>query len=109
MRKIDDATYVVDADGVLVTAAGVGSEETVVIRSDDSALIDRVRDAANANEPVTIVYQAKPFIAGWDTEIGVLAALMAAAPGRTYIKEAPETAMKEIWALTGDDEPGVIY
>lgn len=108
MQKINDAVYAVDADGVLITAVGVGSKDKVVIKSENPELVRLATTAADACTPVEVVYNAEPILSGWDTEIAVLAALMSAAPGRTYIREAPQAAMEEVWALAGNDE-GVIY
>ncbi len=108
MKKINDPTFVVDADGVLVTAVGIGSKDKVLIRSDDAALVERVIEAADTQTEVTIVNNAAKFTAGWDTEIGILAALVASAPGRTYIKEAPEVALQQIWDRA-ENQPNTVY
>lgn len=109
MKKIDDAIFIVDADGVLLTAVGYGSPETVNFRSDSPELIARAKEAANTNMPVSIVHLAPDFISGWDTPMGILAALVAAAPGRTYIKTAPEEALQAIWDAAGPQDGTIIY
>jgi hypothetical protein len=109
MKKIDDAVFIVDADGVLLTAVGYGSPEEVTFRSDDPQLITRAKEAADSQAPINIVYLAPDFIAGWDTPIGLLAALVAAAPGRTYIKTAPEEAMQAIWDAAGPQDGNIVY
>jgi hypothetical protein len=93
MKKLDDPTFVVDADGVLITAVGIGSKHTVSIRSDNPEFVRKVKLAADTHAKVNFIYGADPLTAGWKTNDEVLAALLAAAPGRSYVKEAPEDAL----------------
>lgn len=109
MRKIEDPVSVVDADGVLISAAGAGGEAHVIVQSENAELVERVRAAAEARKEVEIVHGAKSFVAGWDTSIEVLAALMAAVPGRTIILEAPQDALELIRKAAGPQDQGIIY
>ena len=109
MKRIDDLVFVVDADGTLITATGVGSPDTVAFSSSDPTLVASAKRAATTGEEVEFIIHAKPLVAGWDSPMGILAALLASAPGRSYIKEAPEEVLEAIHELSGPKEPGVIY
>lgn len=109
MRKIEDPVSVVDADGVLISAAGAGGREHVVIQSDNPELVERVQAAAEARKKIAIIHGAKEFTAGWDTPTEVLTALMCAVPGRSIILEAPEEALEALRKAAGPQDQGIIY
>ena len=96
MRKIEDTVLVVDIDGVLVAIAGYGSEEEVVIQSDDKSLVKEVKTAANEKRQVQLTPYSVPVTAGWESSLSLLAALLAVKPGRAYIKEAPPEILQQI-------------
>jgi len=104
-------TFVIDSDGELISAVGLGSGE--VVFSGAPWRIALARQAANAETPVHFIWDAEPLIAGWETEEGILAALLAVAPGRSYIKEAPESIIELIHGLAGhhspDGDPGRVH
>ena len=89
MKIEEDPVFVVDADGMLIIAVGYGSKKEVVIRADDKTMIAQAEQAATRKEKVNFIYGASPLVAGWDTKLGILAALLAVRPGRSIIKEAP--------------------
>lgn len=109
MRKIDDPVFVVDADGELISATGVGSKQNVAIRSDNPELVKAAKQAADLNVKVDFIWGARPLIAGWDSEEGILAALLAAKSGRSFVVEAPESVLKVINELSGPQQEGIIY
>lgn len=109
MRKIEDPVSVVDADGVLISAAGAGGKDHVIIQSENVELAERVRNAAEARVSVEIIHGAQDFTAGWETSTEVLAALMAAVPGRTIILEAPQDALEALRKAAGPQDQGIIY
>lgn len=109
MRKIEDPVSVVDADGVIISAAGAGGKDHVIIQSENAELVERVKAAAEAQKTVEIVHGAKDFTAGWGSSIEVLTALMAAVPGRTIILEAPQDALELIRKAAGPQDQGIIY
>lgn len=109
MKVIDDPVTVVDADGVLISAAGAGGREHVVIQSDRKDLVERVKDAADARLSVEVIHGAPEFTAGWETVTEVLAALMVAAPGRTRVLEAPDEAIAALQKAAGPQDEGIIY
>lgn len=109
MRKIEDPVSVVDADGVIISAAGAGGRDSVVVQSENQELVERVRLAAEARVSVEIIHGAQDFTAGWETSTEVLAALMAAVPGRTIILEAPQDALEALRIAAGPQDQGIIY
>ena len=109
MRKIDDPVSVVDADGVLISAAGAGGKDHVIVQSENQELVERVNLAAEIGQEVEIIHGAKAFTAGWETPTQVLAALMCAVPGRSIILEAPEEALKALRKAAGPQDEGIIY
>lgn len=109
MRKIEDPVSVVDADGVLISAAGAGGKNHVIIQSENQELVERVRRAAETRMSVEIIHGAKAFTAGWETPTEVLAALMAAVPGRSIILEAPQEALEALRKAAGPQDAGIVY
>ena len=109
MRKINDPVFVVDADGVLITAAGVGDSATVSIRSDNPEYVKEAKAAADNKKEVPFIWGVRPLKAGWDTEEGVLAALLSVRQGRSYVLEAPEEVLAILDELQGPHDIGVIH
>lgn len=99
MKRIEDPAIVVDADGTLITATGVGDKNSVVFRSENAELVSRAKHAADSGKPTEILYKAKPVNAGWDSLMSILAALMATVPGRCYIISAPDEVLQGIQDL----------
>ena len=104
-----DPVFVVDADGTLITAVGIGSRDSVSFSSDNTTFVQAATFAADAELEVEIIHGVPSYRAGWDTEEGILAALMSVARGRTYIKEVPESLLRKIHNLAGPQEEGTIY
>jgi len=104
-----DPVFIVDADGTLITAVGIGSRGSVTVSSDNAVFVQGVIFAADAESEVEIIHGAPSYRAGWDTEEGILAALMSVAMGRTYIKKVPESLLRKIHQLAGPQEEGTIY
>lgn len=100
--------FVVEADGVLVTAVGVGNAQTVMITCVNHDIITRVERAAGLRSTIDYVWGV-PITAGWDTAEGVVAALLHAAPGRTRLLRAPEETIAALNLLVGPVDPNVVY
>lgn len=110
VRELKDDVSVVDADGVIIVAVGSGSYDEVVIRCDEPGLIRKMRAAADLGEMVEIIPLASRFRAGWDTPLGILAAMMSVAPGRTLILETPCDSLAHILSVSGSNsDPNHVY
>jgi hypothetical protein len=109
MRKINDPVFVVDADGVLITAAGIGDSTKVSIRSDNPEYVKEAKEAADIKKEVPFIWGVRPLKAGWDTEEGILAALLSVQQGRSYVLEAPEEILAILEELQGPHDIGIIY
>ncbi len=88
MKRIDDVVIVVDADGDLITAVGVGDETT--FHSLNAIKLQKVKKAAAEQQSVTFRYDLPPLTAGTSNYMEIFAALVAGAPRRTFLKEAPD-------------------
>lgn len=104
-----EPVFVVDADGVLITAVGVGNKDSVTFSSSNVQFAKDAAFAADVELNVEIIHGAQGYQAGWDTEEGILAALMSVAPGRTYIKVIPDSLLLKIHKLAGPQDEGIVY
>lgn len=110
LKKISNSrpVFVADADGVLITAVGVGSEFSVLITCEDPVLVQRVKNAASFRQTVDYVWGVE-ITAGWNTPEGIIAALLLATPGRTRILQAPPEALNRLDKHVGSVDPDAIY
>jgi len=109
MRKIAELVLVVDADGTMIASAGYGSPEATSFRSDDASLVKRAKEAATLGLEVEFHYGFPTIRAGYATPLEVLAALLATAPGRSRILDAPKSVLDELERTTGAIDPTLIY
>ncbi len=105
-QKTQQPVFIVDSDGELLSAVGVGKDNVTFHGSPDK--VAKARFAADQEEPIDFIWGVRSFITGWETEEGILASLLAVSPGRTYIKEAPEGIMNLIHSLAGDHNHGEV-
>lgn len=99
MRKIEDPLIVVDVDGELVFATGYGSPDETLIQSDNPSLVAAVKAAADAKTVVEFIPHAPKLVSGWESPMGVLAAMLSIKPGRAYVKEAPKEVLEELHSM----------
>lgn len=92
-----ETIIVVDSDGVLIAAVGDGDELT--FHSPDVKKVEIVKRAIKNHKKFSIVFGAPPVTAESHSLLGVFAALTAAAPNRTFLKEAPDELLDQISAL----------
>lgn len=92
-----EQVIVVDSDGVLIAAIGDG--DTLTFHSPDSQKIALVKKAIDSHKKLSLVFGAEPVVASSNSLLGVFAALTAAAPNRTFLKEAPDDLLDQISAL----------
>lgn len=91
MKRIDDVVIVVDADGDLITAVGMGDETT--FHSLNTVKLQKVKEAVAEQKLVMFRYDLPPLTAGTSNYVEIFAALVAGAPRRTFLKEAPNELM----------------
>lgn len=111
MTVVPDTTrpvFIAEADGVHITVVGYGSEATSLITCENPVFEKRVRMAATFGYPVEYVWGVSIY-AGWETPEGIIAALLAAAPGRTRILRAPAEALAVLDRRVPPTDPNVIY
>lgn len=109
MKKINDLTIVVDVDGVLLISTGVGSSSNVIFTSDDRQLVLDAKKAATLKTKVQFLPHTPVLVSGWDTSLGVLAAMLSVSPGRCYIHDAPNEVLEALKAVIGEPKEGAIY
>lgn len=107
MKKINDPTTVVSIDNVLIVAIGMG--ESIAIRSENLEYVQSVKQAVALSTLVTLIPLTKEVEASFDSNVGILAALMSANPGRTIIVEIPEETEKFLEKLRGPYIEGAVY
>jgi hypothetical protein len=109
MKKINDLTIVVDVDGTLLISTGFGSASTVVFTSDNQQLVIAAKKAATLKTHVEFLPHTPALVAGWETPLGILAAMLAVSPGRCYIHDAPNEVLESLKEVIGEPKQGAIY
>lgn len=95
--KMENTVIVVDSDGVLITAVGMGG--TLTVHSHDAKKVAAVKQALRSHKKFSLVFGAADVPAADDTFLGIFAALTAGAPNRTFLREAPEELLNQISSL----------
>lgn len=93
----DEPVFIVKSEQDVLTVVGLGRSASFY---GDEEKIKLAKTAADAGTIVRFVPGVRKFVAGWDTEEGILAALLATAPGRCFVQSLPETLLEEIHLLT---------
>lgn len=101
----DSPRFVVDSEGELLSARVTNGE---VIFTGESERIARARQAAEQKLQVQFLPGVAPLQATLSSDEGILAALLASAPGRCRVVAVPQKLLERLHQLA-DVRPGQIY
>ena len=93
----DNPVFIVKSEQDVLTVVGLG-RSAAFYGNDEKVKVAKV--AADSGTVVRFLPGVRKFVAGWDTEEGILAALLATAPGRCFVQSLPETLLEEIHSFT---------
>lgn len=101
----NEPVFIVKSEEDVLTVVGTGRSAAFY---GDEEKIKVAKAAADAGVVVRLIPGVRKFTAGWDTEEGILAALLATAPGRCFVQSLPAALLEEIYSLA-EPRAGEVY